>query len=174
MKWIPTWCCKSIYNLDLDILKKHNIKYIFTDLDNTLAPYNIAKPNKEVLDLVIAIKKAGFTLVIISNNTGRRVTKFSSDLNIDYISGAKKPFTSVINKYLKEKHININECVIIGDQIMTDIKCAIKLKCHCVLTEPLSEKESIVTFVNRKIDRYYRKKYNLKENCTKIDRSDVK
>lgn len=173
MKFIPTWCCNSIYDIDLKFLKENNVKYIFTDLDNTLVPYNVSVPNEKTIELVNNIKKEGFSLIIVSNNTGKRVELFSKGLDIDYISGAKKPFTSVIRKYLKNHDISIDECVLIGDQLMTDIKCAIKLKLRCVLTNPLSNEESIVTFFNRRIDRYYRKKYNLNSKCIKIDRSDV-
>ena len=72
---------------------------------------------------------------------------------------------------IKTENISIDDCVLIGDQMMTDIKCASKLNCRCILTAPLSENESILTFVNRKIDKYLRKKYNLVETCKKIDRS---
>ena len=173
MKYLPTWYCKSIYELNLDVLKETGIKYILTDLDNTLAPYNIARPNDEVKNAIKNIKDNGFNVIIVSNNNGKRVKLFSSGLNVDYIAGAKKPFTSTIKNYLLKNNINLNECVLIGDQLMTDIKCANKLKCKCVLTDPLVEKEALVTFINRRIDRYYRRKYNLSKTCKRIDRSDI-
>lgn len=172
MKCVPTWCCKSIYTLDLNKLKALNIKYIFTDLDNTLVPYNVAEPTKEVLELVKAIKNHGIMLVIVSNNTGKRVSLFSQNLGVPHISGAKKPFTYKLRQYLEDNKIDINDCIIIGDQMVTDIRCANKLNCKCILTDPLSERESIVTFLNRKIDSYYRKKYNLVKSCKRMDRSD--
>ena len=171
MKYIPTWCCKSIFDVDYSVLKENNIKCILSDLDNTLAPYNVAIPTEEVMQLIQKLKDEGFVVIIVSNNTGKRVQTFASDLDINYIAGAKKPFTFTIKKYLEEKNIDINDCVLIGDQMMTDIKCANKLNCRCILTAPLSEDESILTFVNRKIDKYLRKKYKIVETCKKIDRS---
>lgn len=171
MKYIPTWCCNSIFELDYEVLKENNIKCILSDLDNTLAPYNVAIPPKEVIELVNKLKDEGFMIVIVSNNTGKRVETFASNLNVQYLSGAKKPFTSTIRKYLEKNNISIDDCVLIGDQMMTDIKCAKKMNCRCVLTTPLSKDESIVTFINRKIDLYLRKKYNIAKNCKNIDRS---
>jgi len=171
MKCRPTWYCQSIYELDLDFLKNENVKCILTDLDNTLAPYNIPNPDQKVIELVKRIKDAGFNLIIVSNNTGKRVQLFASGLGLDYISGAKKPFTSTIKKGLNERNIMIEDCVLIGDQIMTDIKCANKMNCKCILTSPLTEKESFVTFFNRRLDLYYRKKYNFCKTCKRIDRS---
>ena len=171
MKYIPTWCCNSIFELDYDVLKENNIKYILSDLDNTLAPYNVALPTDEVISLVNKLKEEGFKFIIVSNNTGKRVKTFASNLDVSYISGAKKPFTSTIKKYLENNNIELNDCVLIGDQMMTDIKCANKLNCRCILTSPLSKDESILTFVNRRLDKYLRKKFDLEKTCKKIDRS---
>jgi predicted HAD superfamily phosphohydrolase YqeG len=53
--------------------------------------------------------------------------------------------------------------------MMTDIVCANRLKIKCILTDPLSKEEALVTFFNRKLDNFYRKKYKL-GSVTKIDR----
>ena len=170
MKCMPTWYSKSIYTIDLDILKENKVKYILTDLDNTLAPYNIATPNYETIAFITKLKQQGFIVIIVSNNTGKRVKLFADRLDVEYIAGAKKPFKSTISKYLTKKNIDINDCVLIGDQFMTDIKCANKLNCKSILTSPLSEDESIVTYINRRLDRHYRKKYDLVKKCNCIDR----
>ena len=172
MKYIPTWCSSNIFSIDIDVLKENNIKYILTDLDNTLAPFNVAFASEQVKELVANLKNEGFEVIIVSNNTAKRVAIFAEDLNVGVIPGAKKPFTFTINKYLKDHNIDINECVLIGDQIMTDIRCANKLGCKCVLTTPLAQKDALVTYINRKIDQHLRKKYNLIKVCKKIDRSD--
>ena len=170
VKYKPTWYCESIYNIDLDVLKEEKIKYILTDLDNTLAPYNIAIPDEKVYELVKKIKDNGFYLIIVSNNTGKRVTLFATDLHVNYISGAMKPFKTNIQKYLKEHNIDVNECVMGGDQLMTDIKCATRLNCRCILTKPLSNEESWVTYINRKFDEHYRKKYDFENSIKRIDK----
>lgn len=168
---MPTWCCKNIFEVDYEFLKEIHIKYILSDLDNTLAPYNVARPTEDVIKFIKWLESEGFTFIIVSNNTGNRVKTFAKDLEVNYVSGAKKPFTSTIKKYLESHSINIENCIFIGDQMMTDIKCANKLQCKCILTNPLSDEESILTFINRKIDKYLRKKYDLIKNCKTIDRS---
>ena len=172
MKCIPTWCCKNIFSIDTDILKENNVKYILTDLDNTLAPFNIPLPTIAVKELINQFKEEGFKVIIVSNNTAKRVELFAQHLNVDLVSGAKKPFTFELAKYLKENDIAIDECVLIGDQIMTDIKCANKLGCKCILTSPLAQKEAMVTYINRRIDMHLRKKYDIENTCKRIDRSD--
>ena len=165
----PTWCCTSIYNLDLEFLKKNNIKYILTDLDNTLAPYNVAVPNEETISFFDYLQKEGFKVFIVSNNTGKRVHTYTEVLKVGCIAGAKKPFITTLRKFLEKNEIDLNECVLIGDQMMTDILCANRLKIKCILTEPLSNEESFLTFFNRKLDNFFRKRYKLSD-VEKIDR----
>lgn len=169
MAHLPTWCCTSIYELDLEFLKENGINYILTDLDNTLAPYNVPLPDEKTISFFEELKKEGFKVIIVSNNTGKRVRTYSEVLDIKCVSGAKKPFTSTLRKFLIENQISLDECVLIGDQMMTDILCAGRLKIKCILTNPLVKKESFVTFFNRRLDNYFRKKYNL-DNTKKIDR----
>ena len=169
MAHLPTWCCTSIYELDLDFLKENNIHYILTDLDNTLAPYNVPVPDNKTIAFFEKLKAEGFKVYIVSNNTGKRVKTYSDALDISCVAGAKKPFTSTLRKFLCDNNIDLNECVLIGDQMMTDILCAGRLKIKCILTDPLVSDESFLTFFNRKLDNYFRKKYNLSDK-EKIDR----
>ena len=115
MARLPTWCCTNIYKINLDFLKENNIKYILTDLDNTLAPYNVALPDENTINFFKHLKEEGFNVIIVSNNTGKRVSTYSEMLEIECVSGAKKPFASTLRKYLEKNNINLNECVLIGD-----------------------------------------------------------
>ena len=47
--FIPNLHISSIYKLDLEYLKKLNIKLILLDLDNTLISYNDKLPNEELI-----------------------------------------------------------------------------------------------------------------------------
>ena len=89
MARLPTWCCTNIYKIDLNFLKENNIKYILTDLDNTLAPYNVPLPDEQTIEFFKELKKEGFEVIIDSNNTGKRVTTYSNMLEINCVSGAK-------------------------------------------------------------------------------------
>ena len=39
------------------------------------------------------MKKAGFDIIVVSNNTEERVEEFCKKLNLQYVAGAKKPLT---------------------------------------------------------------------------------
>ncbi len=157
-KFVPTYLAKSIYDVDFDFFKKLGIRYLFLDLDNTLDGPHTPVPSLRTIELINKMKSSGLVPIILSNNKQSRVSKYAQPLNIEYIYRAYKPFTKVIKKYIKDKKINANSSIIIGDQIMTDIKCANSANIKSLLTERLTEKDQIITFINRKIDEHYRKR----------------
>ena len=59
----PDYYCKSIFDIPISFYKKLNIKYIFSDLDNTLDQYDILIPSKRVMELKTKLLEI-FTLPI--------------------------------------------------------------------------------------------------------------
>lgn len=172
IKLQPTWYSKDIYSVDLEKLQENNIKYIFSDLDNTLVGYDVAIPNEKVFDLLNNLKKYNLELILISNNNFKRLSKFCNSSCIRFISGARKPGCKKINQFLINNSINKDECVLIGDQLLTDMWCANKANIKCILVEPLQKKESKFTFFNRRMDRIIRKRYAKKDILKSIMREE--
>lgn len=169
---IPTWYSKSIYNIDFAKLKSQNIKYILSDLDNTLVGYDIATPTETVFKLIEELKNNNLELILVSNNNEKRLSKFCSPCSLRFLSGARKPGSRRLKNYLLKNKINVKECAFIGDQLLTDMWCANKTGCISILVEPLQKKESKFTFFNRKIDRRIRKKYLTQGKLVSIMRED--
>lgn len=157
-KYVPSFQAKSIYEVDLNFFKKMNIRYLFLDLDNTLDGPHTPVPSLKTIELIKKMKSSGLVPIILSNNSKERVSKYAMPLNIEYVYRANKPFSYTIKKYINCKKIDANSSIIIGDQIMTDIFCANNAHLKSLLTERLTEKDQVVTFINRKIDKHYRKK----------------
>lgn len=158
-KILPKWYSKSIYDIDLSKLKGLNIKYLLSDLDNTLVGCNIPEPTEKVYNLIQELKSYDIELIVVSNNNKKRLSKFCTPCNLKFLSSARKPGRKKLSNFLKFNNLNINECAFVGDQLLTDIWCANKIGCVSILTDPLQKKESIFTFFNRRIDRIIRNKY---------------
>lgn len=161
-KYIPYCLANSIYDIDCDFYKKIGVKYLFIDLDNTLDSPHTKKPSKRTIDLMSNLIKNGLIPVITSNNSKKRVYMYSKDLGVKFLHRTFKPFTFKLYKYIKRENISIESVIIIGDQIMTDVKCANKLGIKSILTKPLVNKDQVITLINRKIDVHFRKKIALK------------
>ena len=159
-RFIPFAHAQSIFEIDLSFYKKLGIKYVFVDLDNTLDSYKQATPLALAKELKENLEKNG--LIIVSNNTGKRVTKYSSELGVQHWSSLAKPFAFRIVKIMKRLEINKDEVIMIGDQIVTDISCANGAKIKSVLTEKLVPEDQPTTRFNRLFDNPLRRKLKRK------------
>lgn len=159
-KFLPKWYSKSIYDVDLAKLKSLNIKYILSDLDNTIVGYDVKEPTEKVHDFIKELKENSIELIIISNNNNKRLTKFCKPCTLKFLSSARKPWCRKLSKFLKSNSLVTSECAFVGDQLLTDMWCANKVGCISILVEPLQKKESVFTFFNRIIDKIIRKKYH--------------
>lgn len=155
---IPKYTCKNIFSIDFDFIKSLGFKYLFIDLDNTLASPFDTVPNENVKKLFYNLKLMDFDIVIISNNKEKRVKTFVDSLSVKYIFRCKKPGIRKIKAYMQSNRIDCSDCLVIGDQIMTDVNMANHLNIASVLLEPLVKKEELITFFPRLLDKHFRKK----------------
>ena len=81
---------------------------------------------------------------------------------IDYVCWSMKPFTWGIDRALKEFHFEKNEVVMVGDQLMTDIRAAHRAGIRSILVKPLVEHDSFKTQINRARERRVLKKMTKK------------
>jgi len=143
----PTKYYPNIEQINYKLLKKEDIKVILFDLDNTIADNRDKLPRLEIAKLFKEIHKQGFKTIIMSNALPRRVKRFASVLDSDYIYLACKPlkrnYLKVLEKYPKESIATV------GDQIYTDIVGANNLGIQSILVDRISAFESIFTFLNR-------------------------
>lgn len=164
-KYIPYATAKSIYDMDVDFFKKENVKMLMLDLDNTLDSYKLYHPQERAKELIAKIQEIGITPVIISNNKGKRVSSYANDLKVEYLNSAMKPFACRINKFIKEHNLNKEEVMLVGDQMITDVKAAYRAKIRIVLTEKVVEEDQWTTRFNRifgePIRKYHKKHNNL-------------
>ena len=156
-KFHPFCHATSIYDIDINFFKKLNIKYLFTDLDNTLDSYRCYDPSQRAKDLVKALKDIGVTTIIISNNTGQRVKTYSERLGVEWTHSMGKPFSRKLKVFIKERNINPEEVIMVGDQMITDIRCANGAKLKSILTDKIVKEDQWTTHINRFFERPYRK-----------------
>ena len=92
-KLYPTHYIESIFDLPIKQLKEEGIKGVIFDIDNTLVPYDVPEPTKEIISFFNELKKAEIAITLVSNNTEERVVKFNEKLKVLALHKAQKPFT---------------------------------------------------------------------------------
>ena len=112
-KILPKWYSKSVYDINLEKLKDLKIKYLLSDLDNTLVGYDVAEPTEKVCELLKNMKENGLELIIVSNNNFKRLTKFCEPCNIKFLSSARKPGSKRLSEFLKANSLDAKECAFV-------------------------------------------------------------
>ncbi|GAB7567800.1 YqeG family HAD IIIA-type phosphatase [Gemella sp. Musashino-2025] len=135
--------------IDVEYMNMHNKKVIISDLDNTLISWDSKKDTKELNRWLKRMRRAGFDIIVVSNNTEERVEEFCKQLNLQYVAGAKKPFTTGFKKALHKLNRKPEEAIILGDQVLTDILGAKSFGVMSVLVKPISKTDAFKTRINR-------------------------
>ncbi len=151
-KYLPTNVALSVFNVDYDTLYAKGKRIILFDLDNTLISYDESVPSQELIALGKSLLDKGFKVYVLTNNYGYRINHFMETFpatEAGYLM--RKPFAYKIRRYLNERNItDYKQIVMIGDQLLTDIKCANRLGVDSVLVKSISRaSEHLYTTLNR-------------------------
>lgn len=149
----------SVKDIDMNLLKKNNIKGLILDVDNTLIDFgkNMPEGIKEWID---EVKKQGIKCCILSNsNKLEKVKGVAEKLDIPFIYFAKKPLKFGFNKARKILDVQSNEIAVVGDQIMTDVIGANRSKMFSILVKPIEEKDYLLTKIKRPLENIIIKRY---------------
>ncbi|AER20786.1 YqeG family HAD IIIA-type phosphatase [Streptococcus suis] len=156
--YMPDFALEKAYDVTVESLKKHGIKVVFVDLDNTLIAWNNPDGTPEMRQWLHDLQDAGIPVVVVSNNKYERVKRAVEKFGIEFEAFALKPFTFGINRALKRFDVQPYEVIMIGDQLMTDIRAAKRAGLKSVLVKPLIKTDSINTQINRWRERRTMKK----------------
>lgn len=153
-KFVPDIYQKSIYTIDYEKLKKRGIKCLVFDLENTIAPFNLKKPNKKIKDLFEELKDMKFKVIIISNEIKSRVEPFKDNLGVDSAYLSMKPLKRKYKKIQKIYNYKDTQIACIGDQLVTDIFGANRMGFTSILVNPISTNEFVTTRVSRMFENF--------------------
>ena len=134
--------------IDVEYMNMHNKKVIISDLDNTLISWDSKKDTKELNKWLKKMKKAGFDIIVVSNNTEERVEEFCKKLNLQYVAGAKKPLTIGFKRALQKLNRKPEEAIILGDQVLTDVLGAKSFGVMSVLVKPISKTDAFKELID--------------------------
>lgn len=152
-KYKPTWMVDAIYQITPEQLKQQGIKAVLTDLDNTLIAWDNPDGTKELLDWLKVMDAAGIPVVVVSNNKASRVARAVQQFRLDFVSRAMKPFSAGIKSAQRKLGLSSDEIIMIGDQIMTDVRGANAAGIRSVLVRPIVDTDNWNTQINRFFER---------------------
>lgn len=135
---IPDFLFDSYRDITPDFLQKQGITLLLTDLDYTLAPKAVRRPDGALKDWIAKLKAAGITVMIVSNNrSGARVTEFCQDLGIGYQGHAGKPSPKGLQAAMDRTGTAPAHTAMLGDKLLTDMLAARRAGVTALMVEPL-------------------------------------
>lgn len=163
--FLPTASLKRVTDITEEFLRKHQIRAVFLDVDNTLSVHGSQQPFEGAVVWAGHLAKKGYELFIISNNYKSRVEPFAAQFQLPFVHFAMKPMPwgYLIAKKKLAAAVRNRQCLVVGDQIFTDIIGANLCGMQSVLLEPI-ELECTASFrLRRKWERRFRQKQKIRE-----------
>ncbi len=101
-------------------------------------------------------------MMVLSNNTKKRVAPLAKELGLDFISFGCKPLTVGVSRALRKMRLPRKSVALVGDQIFTDIIGGNLRGVGTVLVEPFHLEDKRSFKIKRKLEsvvfkRDYRK-----------------
>ena len=151
-KFRPKMYCKSIFDINYDLLKEKGIKVLIFDLDNTIITVDQEVPSDKVLTLFKKLEN-DFEVFIASNNVKERVRRIGNYLGVHGFYSVTKPTKKIRRLLLNKYDVSMDKVAIIGDQIVTDIFMGNRLHMYTVLVDPMGERDLKITYFNRFLEK---------------------
>ncbi len=155
---IPNCYVKDVYDIDYDNLYEKGYRNIIFDIDNTILPVDDINVSYELIELFNKIKSLKFNICVVSNNNEGRVISPASKLNVLYLANANKPKEEAFDKALELLKGDKNNTIMVGDQMLSDIKGANDYGLYTILVDPLCDKYNFKTKVSRVLQNTMEKK----------------
>lgn len=149
----PRLIVKSLYDIDIDQLRKLGVRGFIFDLDNTIIPWDSETIQPDVISWLQGLLKSGFKLCLVSNNWNKRVQKIANDLGIPFVSRAYKPAKTGFRRAADLMNLPPQAVAVIGDQLFTDILGGNRNGMYTIMVAPLTSREFIGTKITRKIEK---------------------
>ncbi len=135
---IPDRVFRRFTDVTPQFLVQQDIRLLLCDLDYTLAPRSVARPDGELRAWLEACRQAGITVMILSNNrSSKRVETFCGELGIHYVGHAGKPGVGGYREAMERAGADREHTAMLGDKLLTDVLGARRSGVLALMVEPL-------------------------------------
>ena len=152
-KFVPDYYFDDIYCITPAFLAEHGVRALIMDIDNTLVTYDDADPTERVLAWFDTMVAEGISLSFVSNNHKERVERFNSKLGYFATYDSSKPSRKALRRAIAAMGSTIENTVMIGDQVFTDVYAGKRLGLRTILVKPIKDKTTLFVRTKRFLER---------------------
>ena len=120
ISFLPKLIADELTDLTPELLKRHGIRLLMMDFDNTIVPYTTDVPTEQMRSWLTMMAASDIQICVVSNSKNDRVKIFCGKYGIPVIVRAKKPGTKGIKEALDKFGVEPRDAALVGDQIFTD------------------------------------------------------
>lgn len=139
-----------------DLLRLH-LTHVLLDLDNTLRRRDNDEVPLEVRAWLTHVQQKGIKPCILSNNFHENVFAVARELDIPIVAKAMKPLGSGFKRALELVGGSVEDSVMVGDQLFTDVVGAHLVGMPAYLVAPLVDVDLKHTQLVRKVEGLFLK-----------------
>ena len=158
MNFYPNAYFESVKDINIDFLRKYNIKALILDVDNTLIDYYKNLSN-EIITWAQNLKKQSIKIYILSNtNKKQKVIDVAEKLGVPFEMFAKKPSKKGFIKIKNILKIEEKNIAVVGDQLFTDVVGGNRCNMFTILVDPVTKKDYWYTAWKRPFENMIKKR----------------
>ena len=147
------------YDITPQYLLDNGIRALIIDIDNTLAPYEVAKPDGKIEAWFSALADSGIKATLMSNNERERVELFNATLGLPAYYKSGKPFAKNLKKAMAQMGSDTKSTAVLGDQLLTDVMAGKHIGLRALLVPPIKDRTSAFFRIKRALEVPTVKKY---------------
>jgi HAD superfamily phosphatase (TIGR01668 family) len=160
MGWLtPDNMLASYRELTPAYLRERGIDVLIMDIDNTLAPYEQARPDERIKAWIGEMQAAGIGLAFVSNNDWERVELFNDEIGIPAFAKSGKPFGKTLRRVMTLYGTDAAHTAMLGDQLLTDVFAGKHIGAIALLVPPIKDKTTAFWRIKRALERPVIRKY---------------
>lgn len=152
MLFKPTFWLKNVLAIDEAFLRKHNVRALVLDMDNTLSMHGNPAAEEGVSEWLDKMRSLGIKMRVVSNNTKKRVAPLAAKLGLPFTANGAKPLTFGVNRAVKEMKVRKSRTLVVGDQIFTDVMAGNLAGIRTVLVEPFHLEKTWTFRLKRRLE----------------------
>ena len=138
--------------IDEKFIRENHLRGLILDLDNTLSMHGSPAAEQGVTEWLNEMRRIGMKMMVLSNNTKKRVAPLAKELGLDFIAFGCKPLTVGVSRALRKMRLSRKSVALVGDQIFTDIMGGNLRGVKTILVEPFHLEDKSSFKLKRKLE----------------------
>lgn len=158
----PTAIFRRVTDITPEYLRRHGIRALILDVDNTLTAHGSQELPPEVAAWLQQMRAEGVRLVIASNNMPKRVAPFARRVGLDYLAFCCKPSPLGLSRARRSVGVPRSAVALVGDQIFTDSLGANLYGISMLLVQPMRRDTKPTIRLKRMLEKPILARYDKK------------